>query len=89
MEELSGKIQEADRERSRIEEEADRDKQDMKQIIRYSHLETLTQEVVDAFIRRVTVYKDKRVEIEWDFSEQMPQDIAEKGGSCEDGEETE
>ncbi len=89
MEELSGKIQEVDRERSRIEEEADRDKQDMKQIIRHSHLEALTQEVVDAFIRRVTVYKDKRVEIEWDFSEQMPQDIAEKGGSCEDGEETE
>ena len=69
MEGLSSKIQEAEREHSRIEEEADRDKQDMKQIIRYSHLEALTQEEVDVFIRRVEVYKDKRVEIEWNFSE--------------------
>ena len=66
---LSSKIQAAEREHSRIEEEADRDKQDMKQIIRYSHLEALTQEEVDVFIRRVEVYKDKRVEIEWNFSE--------------------
>jgi predicted nuclease with TOPRIM domain len=69
MEGLSSKIQAAEREHSRIEEEADRDKQDMKQIIRYSHLEALTQEAVDVFIRRVEVYKDKRVEIEWNFSE--------------------
>lgn len=69
MVELSGKIQEAEAEHSRMEEAADRDKQDMKQIIRYSHLETLTQEVVDVFIWKVTVYKDKRVEIEWSFSE--------------------
>ena len=40
----------------------------MKQIIRYSHIEELTQEVVDTFIRRVYAYKDKRVEIEWNFS---------------------
>ena len=40
----------------------------MKQIIRYSHIEELTQEVVDAFIRRVYAYKDKRIEIEWNFS---------------------
>ena len=89
MEELSVRDEEVDRARSRIVCDADREKQDRKQIIRHSHLKALTQEVVDAFIRRVTVYKDKRVEIEWDFSEQMPQDIAEKGGSCEDGEETE
>ena len=62
-------IQEVETEYSRMVEEADRDKQDMKQIIRYSHLETITQEVVDVFIQRVTVYKDKRVEIEWGFSE--------------------
>ena len=40
---------------------------DMKQIIRYSHIEELTQEVVDTFIRRVYAYKDKRIEIEWNF----------------------
>ena len=71
MVQLSGKIQEAEAEHSRMEEAADRDKQDMKQIIRYSHLETLTQEVVDVFIWKVTVYKDKRVEIEWNFVESV------------------
>ena len=69
IEEMVGRIQEVETEYSRMVEEADRDKQDMKQIIRYSHLETITQEVVDVFIQRVTVYKDKRVEIEWGFSE--------------------
>ena len=69
MEELSGRIQEVEEEHGQMEEEAGRDKQDMKQIIRYSHLETLTQEVVDVFIRKVTVYKNRRVEIEWSFSE--------------------
>lgn len=69
MEELSGRIQEVEEEHGQMEEETNRDKQDMKQIIRYSHLETLTQDVVDVFIRKVTVYKNKRVEIEWSFSE--------------------
>ena len=31
-------------------------------------IEELTQEVVDAFIRRVYAYKDKRIEIAWNFS---------------------
>ena len=39
----------------------------MKQVIRYSHLEILTQEVVDIFIKKIYVYKDKRVEIVWNF----------------------
>ncbi|WP_276949974.1 hypothetical protein [Acetatifactor muris] len=69
MVELSGKIQKAEMEHSRMEEETNRNKQDMKQIILYSHLETLAQKVVDVFIRKVMVYKDKRVEIEWNFSE--------------------
>ena len=41
----------------------------MKQIIRCSHLEELTQEAVDVFIRKVTAYKGRKVEIEWNFSE--------------------
>ena len=41
----------------------------MKQVIRYSHLEVLTQEVVDVFIKKIYVYKDKRVDIEWNFRE--------------------
>ena len=69
MKELFGRIQEVEAEHIQLGEEAGRDKQDMKQIIRYSHLEALTREMVDVFIRKVTVYKDKRVEIEWSFSE--------------------
>ena len=52
----------------RLEEGYQKAEEDMKQIIRYSHIEELTQEVVDTFIRRVYAYKDKRVEIEWSFS---------------------
>ncbi len=53
---------------TRLENEHQRAEEDMKQIIRYSHIEELTQEVVDTFIRKVYAYKDKRVEIEWNFS---------------------
>lgn len=51
-----------------LEDEYQKSEEDMKQIIRYSHIEELTQEVVNAFIKRVYAYKDKRVEIEWNFS---------------------
>ncbi len=40
---------------------------DMKQVIRYSHMEELTQTLVGTFIKKIYVYKDKRVEIEWNF----------------------
>ena len=53
---------------SGLESEYQKAEADMKQIIRYSHIEELTQEVVDAFIRRVYAYKDKRIEIELNFS---------------------
>ena len=69
MEELLGRIEKIDEEHRRMKEESGRDKWNMKQIIRYSHLEELTQDVVDIFIKRVVAYKDKRVEIEWDFAE--------------------
>lgn len=52
---------------TRLEDEYQKAEEDMKQIIRYSHIGELTQEVVDTFIRRVYAYKDKRVEIEWNF----------------------
>ena len=51
----------------RLREEYRRAEEDMKQVIRYSHLEALTQEVVDIFIKKIYVYKDKRVEIVWNF----------------------
>ena len=52
-----------------LQEESRRTEEDMKQVIRYSHLELLTQEVVDTFIKKIYMYKDKRVEIEWNFCE--------------------
>lgn len=55
------------RELEQVREGYSRTEEDMKQIIRYSHLEMLTQEVVDIFIKKIYVFKDKRVEIEWDF----------------------
>lgn len=67
--ELKGRLQETEEEYSRIAERAGREQWDMKQILRYSHMEELTQEVVDVFIKRVVAYKDKRVEIEWNFAE--------------------
>lgn len=51
-----------------LESEYQKAEEDMKQIIRYPHIEELTQDVVDTFIRKVYAYKDKRVEIEWNFS---------------------
>lgn len=66
---LAERIKEVEREHERIAEEASQNEQDMKQIIRHSHLEELTQEVVDTFIKRIEVYKGRRVEIAWDFTE--------------------
>ncbi|MCH5343697.1 MAG: recombinase family protein [Acetatifactor sp.] len=68
--ELSQKQEEARAQYEWALEASRRDKEDMKQIIRFSHLEELTQEAVDIFIKRVTLYRDKRVEIEWSFSEE-------------------
>ncbi len=64
---LSAKELEATAELSGLEDEYRRMEDDMKQVIRYSRLEELTQKAVDAFIKRIYVYKDKRVEIEWIF----------------------
>lgn len=69
IQELLCKIEEMETEYSRMEEEYHHQKQDMKQIIHYSQMETLTQEMVDVFIKRVIVYRDKRVEIEWSYAE--------------------
>ncbi len=52
-----------------LEEEVGKLEEDMKKIIRYSHIGELTHELVDAFIKRIYVYKDKKVEIEWTFGE--------------------
>ena len=52
---------------ARLEEKYQKAEEDMKQMIPYSYIEELTQEMVDTFIKKVYIYKDKRVEIEWNF----------------------
>lgn len=69
IERLSGQMNEHQEKFFALEEELERIEADMKQIIRYSHMEELTQELVDTFIERIYVYKDKRVEIRWKFRE--------------------
>ena len=66
---LSAEEEKYEKELGQLREEYRRAEDDMKQVIRYSHLETLTQEVVDIFIKKIYVYKDKRVEIVWNFRE--------------------
>lgn len=41
---------------------------DMKSVIRNLHIEKLTKEVVETFIKKITVYGGRRYEIEWNFS---------------------
>lgn len=65
---LSVKIEETTGKLAVMEAEYQKAEADMKQIIRYSHIDKLTQDVVDTFISKVYAYKDKRVEIEWSFS---------------------
>lgn len=64
---LENKIEQIAEKLERVESEAQNVEEDMKKIIRYSHIETLSQEVVDTFIKKVYVYKSKKVEIEWTF----------------------
>lgn len=68
MQELSCKIEETELAFGRLTEEYNQPKQDMKEIIRFSQMEKLTQEAVDVFIKKVIIYRDKRVEIEWNYA---------------------
>ena len=69
MELLSGQLREWQEKCLELEDEQEKLDTDMRQIIRYTHIEELTQDLVDTFIERIYVYKDKRVEIKWKFSE--------------------
>ena len=60
-------MREREEELIRLEEESEKLEADMRLVLRFSHMEKLTQELVDTFIKRIYVYKDKRVEIEWNF----------------------
>lgn len=50
-----------------LEQECRQTGEDRKHLLRYLHIEELTQEAADTFITKVWVYKDKRLEIEWNF----------------------
>ena len=66
---LKRQIYDGEEEILKLEEECERLEADMKQVIRYSHMEKLTQELADTFVKKVYVYKGKRVKIEWNFRE--------------------
>lgn len=67
---LSVEIAKRQEELEVVEADNQRIAEDMKQIIRYSHMEELTEELLDTFIKKIYVYKDKRVEIEWNFADE-------------------
>lgn len=64
---LSENLEEMILKLEKLEEEYRETEADMKQIIRCSYIEKLTREIVDIFIKKIYVYKDKRVEVEWNF----------------------
>lgn len=66
---LGSQIHDSEEELLRLEEERESLEADMKLVIRFSHMEELTQELVDVFIEKIYVYRDKRVEIKWKFRE--------------------
>lgn len=66
---LSVEIVKHQEELAAFEADNQRIEEDMKQIIRYSHMEELTEELLDAFVKKIYVYKDKRIEIEWNFAD--------------------
>lgn len=69
IKELTQKKEEAEKRYRQAEEARSKNKDDMKQIIKLSHLEGLTKDVADTFVKRIKLYRDKRVEIEWNFTE--------------------
>lgn len=71
MESLQEKLGELQEKISAIEQEYDVKKEDMKKIIRYFHMEELNEEIVDTFIKKIYLYHDKSVEIEWTFEDKM------------------
>lgn len=53
-----------------MEEKLQKYATDMKHILRYSHVDELSEEIVEAFIKKIYVYRDKRVKIEWSVREE-------------------
>ena len=47
---------------------------------RYKGAKKLTQEMVDAFIKQIKVYPDKRIEIEWTYQEKQTEILSQIDG---------
>lgn len=66
---LRDKTENLNEQLNQMEDEYYTEVDSVKNLIRYSHIESLTQEIVDTFIKAIYVYHDKRIEIEWTFTD--------------------
>lgn len=64
---LSAKEEKTEKEIIRWKEECQKIEEDMEILFQYLHIEGLTQDVVDTFVKKVYVYQRKKVEIVWNF----------------------
>lgn len=66
---LQEKTEDLNEQLNQMEDEYYTEVDSVKKLVRYSHIESLTQEIVDTFIKAIYVYHDKRIEIEWTFTD--------------------
>lgn len=65
---LSVKEAEAEKKLALLEAKCQKEQKDMGQMIGYLQVQELTPEITEIFINKISVYKEKRVEIEWNFA---------------------
>lgn len=79
MEEINKKIAEKKRNKERIEEMLNNLDPKVWDILKEMNTVILSQELVDFFIEKIIVYRDKRVEVFWKFSfGNLPENISDK-----------
>lgn len=61
-----------------MQEEYQKNYDNIKRLLQEFHIEKLTKETVNVFISKIYVYNDKRVEIEWNFSDGYKETFANK-----------
>lgn len=69
---LSEKAEETALKLAELENEYQKISKDTELVFQCLRIEELTQEVVDTFVRNVSVYQDKRIEIVWNFASVLP-----------------
>ena len=50
---------------------------DVYEYLQNRSLTELTQEVADRFVKRIVVYDEWNIEVEWNFSEKLPEEVRE------------